>query len=774
MSKHAADHAIENSQPTKKPRVIKPLDDDDDFDYAAEADAFYKKYVDTEPGSDVKKEPEKTSASASSATAVAPPSAVASNNFARVSADNMVSDPEQERALAAMKAGKSIFLTGPAGVGKSTVFTRFDKEHVIPNKLVFHKTAMTGVAAERIGGMTLHKYLGIGIVDQPIDFYINKATKELEEFQRLVRKMKEAQEEVHRLKAFANFTGVGAASTDQKPVEEPLGDKVVKLKSQFAPARVAQFGTAFLTKEQKLENELKANPYYRAHMEFLDAKRLVEKHPVYRVRHADGLMVDEISLMLNHVAIVMKNVIEILRHGKKPMQYIFGGDLFQGSPVNPTPDDNAPAYRIAYWELNQKFILDTSVWKELGVETFELSTVHRQSDPEQIRLLMCVRAGYMPDKYLKMLTDRSASGTEIEKGYVPLPTLPNGDPAIWLMGNRKIVSLKNEEALQKLPGDPFVNNTEIFYVFVERDAHRNPSKYWYRRIWSGGNYNFEYVNDFKSSSSSTASSPGSVAAAPARATCNVTLPSASRHRMVRILNQKLANSMSETVMKLKPGSNLLFTRSIQAEVVVNNGTQATVVSQTGMESKHKYEDSAYNQAKETDYIRMHEAPLPVPKISMVVNCKGKQIDVVPMDLEVAVEEGDEFRDPTEWTRYCVIRQFPVIPSAAITADRSISLEVDAEVIDCATLDSRESNGLFYIGLSRGKDLKKVLLKDFKSSVIRANPRAIIHGRNSIPFFRNMSDAEFAAVMQAGQRTGWDGTVSFYYEPDRHARSNGKA
>lgn len=831
MAKHQAAGSLVDTRPEKKIRTVHGDDEDvDDFDFSKASKEFHQRYINNSspdghesfddelvpfanPSAsapvavvgtsivlDAKVHAPSETASTAVATLPPPPEtdgtgvpihthassngSAASGNFGRVTATNLVGDPEQERALAAMKAGKSIFLTGPAGVGKSTVFTRFDKEYVIPNKKVFHKTALTGIAAERIGGMTIHKYLGIQIVDQPIDFYLEKATKDLAAFRKLVTKMKDAQEEVAKLKAFADFVITGkplptATASASSSAASTIGDKVVKLKSQFAPSHVAQFGTAFLTKEQKLENELKANPYYRAHMEFLDAKRLVETHPVYRVRHADGIMVDEISLMLNHVLIVVKNVIDILREGKPPLQYIFGGDLFQGSPVNPCPNDDDPPHRILHWELNQKFILDTAIWKEMGVQTFELSTVHRQSDPEQVRLLMCIRAGYMPDKYLKMLTDRSASGTEIVKGYTPVPTLPNGDAAIWLMGNRKIVSMKNEEALRNLAGDPFVFNTEIFFVFVERDAHRNPSTYWYRRIWSGGNYNFEFVNDFKASSASATSTTSvskkndSAAAAPPKATSNVALPRSFRHRMVRILNQKLANSMSETVLKLKPRSNVLFTRSVLAKVPINNGTQASVITQTGMEAKHKYEDPFYDQKRDTEYIRMHEAPLPVPKESITVNCKGEQIEIVPVDTEVAIEEGDEFRDKNEWTRYCIIRQFPVIPAAAITADRSISLEVDAEVVDCETIDSRDNNGLFYIAISRVRNMNNALLKDFRPSVIKANPRAIIHGRKSIPFFRDMKDEEFNAMMKLGTKTSRDGTVSFYYEPDRHTERHGK-
>ena len=68
--------------------------------------------------------------------------------------------PEQQQALNVMKSGKNIFLTGPAGTGKSRViqeFTVWCKE----NNINLALTATTGVAALHIGGRTLHSWAGI-------------------------------------------------------------------------------------------------------------------------------------------------------------------------------------------------------------------------------------------------------------------------------------------------------------------------------------------------------------------------------------------------------------------------------------------------------------------------------------------------------------------------------------------------------------------------------------------------------------------------------------
>lgn len=68
----------------------------------------------------------------------------------------------QAQALAIMKIGKNIFLTGGAGTGKTHVlneYIRYLREHDISVAL----TASTGIAATHIGGMTIHAWSGIGV-----------------------------------------------------------------------------------------------------------------------------------------------------------------------------------------------------------------------------------------------------------------------------------------------------------------------------------------------------------------------------------------------------------------------------------------------------------------------------------------------------------------------------------------------------------------------------------------------------------------------------------
>lgn len=70
----------------------------------------------------------------------------------------------QEKALALLKSGKNVLLTGSAGTGKTYVlnqYIQYLKSHKIPVAV----TASTGIAATHLNGMTIHSWSGIGVKD---------------------------------------------------------------------------------------------------------------------------------------------------------------------------------------------------------------------------------------------------------------------------------------------------------------------------------------------------------------------------------------------------------------------------------------------------------------------------------------------------------------------------------------------------------------------------------------------------------------------------------
>lgn len=69
--------------------------------------------------------------------------------------------PKQNLAYNLILEGKNIFLSGPAGVGKSEVIKLFVKIYSSSKDIAL--TSMTGTSALLINGTTLHSYLGIGL-----------------------------------------------------------------------------------------------------------------------------------------------------------------------------------------------------------------------------------------------------------------------------------------------------------------------------------------------------------------------------------------------------------------------------------------------------------------------------------------------------------------------------------------------------------------------------------------------------------------------------------
>ena len=84
---------------------------------------------------------------------------------------------KQKNAFDAIIKGYNVFLTGPAGSGKSyllnTIIEYFNQNN-IDN---VYKTSLTGISALLLKGTTLHRYAGIGLGNKSIDFYIKQIYK---------------------------------------------------------------------------------------------------------------------------------------------------------------------------------------------------------------------------------------------------------------------------------------------------------------------------------------------------------------------------------------------------------------------------------------------------------------------------------------------------------------------------------------------------------------------------------------------------------------------
>ncbi|HET8709567.1 MAG TPA: HRDC domain-containing protein [Candidatus Saccharimonadales bacterium] len=79
----------------------------------------------------------------------------------------------QLQALNIMMSGKSVFLTGAPGAGKTYVLNEFIRRATRAGKNVA-VTASTGIAATHIGGTTIHSWSGLGIKDSLSEWDIDR------------------------------------------------------------------------------------------------------------------------------------------------------------------------------------------------------------------------------------------------------------------------------------------------------------------------------------------------------------------------------------------------------------------------------------------------------------------------------------------------------------------------------------------------------------------------------------------------------------------------
>lgn len=91
-------------------------------------------------------------------------------------AANATLSASQQRVIDAVLCGRNVFITGPAGVGKSFILAKAIAELKRASKTV-KLTALTGIAAVNIGGQTIHSFAGIGKGDETAILLLSKMSK---------------------------------------------------------------------------------------------------------------------------------------------------------------------------------------------------------------------------------------------------------------------------------------------------------------------------------------------------------------------------------------------------------------------------------------------------------------------------------------------------------------------------------------------------------------------------------------------------------------------
>jgi len=94
----------------------------------------------------------------------------------------------QKEVIYAIEGQDNVFVSGPAGVGKSYLLSYIKKNYANAGLAL---TASTGIAAVNIGGQTLHSWAGIGLGNLPVDEIIaNLMSPKMSRIRRRIRMAK--------------------------------------------------------------------------------------------------------------------------------------------------------------------------------------------------------------------------------------------------------------------------------------------------------------------------------------------------------------------------------------------------------------------------------------------------------------------------------------------------------------------------------------------------------------------------------------------------------
>ncbi|HCR52029.1 TPA: AAA family ATPase [Candidatus Kaiserbacteria bacterium] len=137
----------------------------------------------------------------------------------------------QGEALAILKTGANVYLTGEPGSGKTHTINEF-VGWLRASGIEPSVTAATGIAATHVGGMTLHSWSGIGIAEALTRADVDRiASKE-----HIARRIHKAKvliiEEISMLSA-ATFEMADAVCREVRRVERPFGGLTVILVGDF-------------------------------------------------------------------------------------------------------------------------------------------------------------------------------------------------------------------------------------------------------------------------------------------------------------------------------------------------------------------------------------------------------------------------------------------------------------------------------------------------------------------------------------------------------------
>ena len=166
------------------------------------------------------------------------------------------------------------------------------------------------------------------------------------------------------------------------------------------------------------------------------------------IKCLDLLIIDEISMVRADTIDYIDRVLRFIKGNSRAfggVQLLMIGDLYQLPPVFQND-----------WHLLGKFykspyFFDSLVFRENSLFTFELTTVHRQSDPTFIEILNEIRNGSISDTLLGKLNERYTENSDLANHV----TLTTHNPLVKKINEEKLNQLtgENHRFIAKVTGD---------------------------------------------------------------------------------------------------------------------------------------------------------------------------------------------------------------------------------------------------------------------------------------------------------------------------------
>ncbi|WP_199121529.1 HRDC domain-containing protein [Pedobacter sp. ASV28] len=166
------------------------------------------------------------------------------------------------------------------------------------------------------------------------------------------------------------------------------------------------------------------------------------------IKCLDLLIIDEISMVRADTLDYIDRVLRFLKGNSLPfggVQLLMIGDLYQLPPVFQND-----------WHFLGRFykgpyFFDSLVFKTYPLLTFELTTVHRQSDPTFIDILNEIRNGAISPPLLEKLNQQ----------YQPVSEMAELAEHVTLTTHNPLVKKINQERLEQLPGETYTFKAKV-------------------------------------------------------------------------------------------------------------------------------------------------------------------------------------------------------------------------------------------------------------------------------------------------------------------------